>query len=96
MQTRCCQVLHVLTTTRPKPPCSCGKESSTSGDDQSRRRLLGENGHPTQLEVKQLAQALGQVERAALRKLEKQNTVALILHPALARALAPPSASLSA
>lgn len=61
---------HCLTTT---PPKSQGK-SSTSGNDESWRRLLGEDGHPAQLEIQQLAQALSQVERAALGQLGKQNS----------------------
>lgn len=63
------QTKYCLATTPP----SQGK-SSTSGNDQSWRRLLGENGHPAQLEIQQLAQALGQVERAALGQLGKKNS----------------------
>lgn len=76
----------------PSPPRAApGRRSGTGGDDQSRCRLFGEDGHPAQLEIQQLAQALGQVERAALGKLEKQSA-SVGIHPSSHRVLRSPSA----
>lgn len=44
----------------------------TCGNNETGRRLLGEDGHPPELEVEQLTESLGQVQGAALGEL--QNT----------------------
>lgn len=44
----------------------------TCGHDESRRRVLGQDGHPPQLDVKQLAPALGQMEGATFAELGRR------------------------
>lgn len=49
--------------------CSKRRWDPTCGHDESRRRVLGQDGHPPQLDVEQLAPALGQMQGAAFAEL---------------------------
>lgn len=55
-----------------RTPCENRQGTLTSGDDEARSRLLGQDGHSPELEAEELTEALSQMKGTALGKLYKQ------------------------